>query len=57
MSTQDKSGQALSQKHRTVPALEFIILGDLLAYFTFVIKFAIKVATQLNLNPLFFTMS
>lgn len=45
MSTQDKSGQGLSQKHHTASALEFIIQEDLLAYFTFVIKFAIKVAT------------
>lgn len=32
-------------------------LGDIFAYFTFVIKFAIKVAAQPNLKPLFFDVN
>lgn len=57
MSTWDKSGQEIFQQDNTVPGLEFIILGDTLVEFTFVIKFAIKAATQLNLKTLFFNVN
>lgn len=57
MSARDRFGQEIFQQDESVPGLEFIILGDTLASFTFVIKLAIKVAIQPNLKPLVFNVN